>query len=76
MILVCPRRGEVAQLVEHTIENRSVDSSILSLATKKSFPFTELAIRSRSASVPVFAFVPAIVLPPHALRTWHQLWVG
>jgi hypothetical protein len=28
-----PRRGEVAQLVEHTTENRSVDSSILSLAT-------------------------------------------
>ena len=27
------RRGEVAQLVEHTTENRSVDSSILSLAT-------------------------------------------
>jgi hypothetical protein len=26
-------RGEVAQLVEHTTENRSVDSSILSLAT-------------------------------------------
>ncbi len=26
--------GEVAQLVEHTTENRSVDSSILSLATK------------------------------------------
>src|SRR5262249_43942279 len=25
--------GEVAQLVEHTTENRSVDSSILSLAT-------------------------------------------
>ncbi len=29
----CPPRGEVAQLVEHTTENRSVDSSILSLAT-------------------------------------------
>src|SRR5262249_3560002 len=28
-----PSRGEVAQLVEHTTENRSVDSSILSLAT-------------------------------------------
>ena len=28
------QRGEVAQLVEHTTENRSVDSSILSLATK------------------------------------------
>jgi hypothetical protein len=27
------QRGEVAQLVEHTTENRSVDSSILSLAT-------------------------------------------
>ena len=27
--------GEVAQLVEHTTENRSVDSSILSLATKQ-----------------------------------------
>jgi hypothetical protein len=26
-------RGQVAQLVEHTTENRSVDSSILSLAT-------------------------------------------
>jgi hypothetical protein len=39
-------RGEVAQLVEHTTENRSVDSSILSLATTKLFPFTDLAIRS------------------------------
>jgi hypothetical protein len=29
----CIQRGEVAQLVEHTTENRSVDSSILSLAT-------------------------------------------
>jgi ABC-type antimicrobial peptide transport system permease subunit len=28
--------GEVAQLVEHTTENRSVDSSILSLATQSS----------------------------------------
>ena len=27
-------RGEVAQLVEHTTENRSVASSILALATK------------------------------------------
>jgi hypothetical protein len=36
--LLCgARRGEVAQLVEHTTENRSVDSSILSLATN--FPF-------------------------------------
>jgi hypothetical protein len=31
--LVFPRRGEVAQLVEHTTENRSVASSILALAT-------------------------------------------
>ena len=29
--------GEVAQLVEHTTENRSVDSSILSLATISRF---------------------------------------
>jgi len=28
-----PARGEVAQLVEHTTENRSVASSILALAT-------------------------------------------
>ena len=29
----CPRRAEVAQLVEHTTENRSVGSSILPLGT-------------------------------------------
>ena len=39
----CPTRGEVAQLVEHTTENRSVDSSILSLATTNPFPFTDFA---------------------------------
>jgi hypothetical protein len=32
-MIVCSRRGEVAQLVEHTTENRSVASSILALAT-------------------------------------------
>ena len=47
------RRGEVAQLVEHTTENRSVDSSILSLATINLFSFTDLAIRSLRASASV-----------------------
>ena len=32
-MILCSRQGEVAQLVEHTTENRSVASSILALAT-------------------------------------------
>jgi hypothetical protein len=51
--------GEVAQLVEHTTENRSVDSSILSLATTNDLPLTDLARLDFSASASVFAIVPA-----------------
>jgi hypothetical protein len=54
-------RGEVAQLVEHTTENRSVDGSIPPLATFKPFPFTDLARLDFSASGSVFAFVTVIV---------------
>ena len=53
--------GEVAQLVEHTTENRSVDSSILSLATIYRFAFTDLARLSRRASASEIAVVPEIV---------------
>jgi hypothetical protein len=57
MIAVSPEhallRGEVAQLVEHTTENRSVDSSILSLATIPTFSHTiSYNERPRENSIP------------------------
>src|SRR5882762_5969241 len=44
-------RGEVAQLVEHTTENRSVDSSILSLATTYKLNLHNHLRRHRSALI-------------------------
>jgi hypothetical protein len=72
MIFVSPR-GEVAQLVEHTTENRSVASSILALATNQFLPPSaerqqcDVALPLQSARADVVLGEHRDVRPPNVL---------